>query len=614
MDSSRTRSWKSVLAWLGLLGVAVGLRAWHLTGFVVSNDEGHWLLYALDKQLLFEPLKNSYPRPDLLFPLLVSATAKLFGSNELALRLWPMVAGALSIFPLAALISRITGDRRAGWVGAAFLAVLPLHVYFSATGIPDTMALFLGLCALVFMMRARQSRAAADFAGMSVFMAVALLTKATAIYGWAFMAVGGAFLFAERKSRQAFYGSLALSAAPLLIVTLAICWRSRALSFFHEPGVTEKFGFETAMLRLELQYLAAFYEALLVAAAIGVALVIRRVVRGVVADGLLLVWLLPLVSLLVTPIFRAGRVEMLWLIPSVCLFAVLAVRSLPRIWAQCSAGVVLVLLATGSLYGVPVPYPGRAKAASDYTTAVLDRPSGWPSRDAARWLTAHTEADDTILFTAYTFTDPLLLKLSEVRRVIPNAGENWELLRDPTNQVHYAVFTQDYRAYVPTFARYADTHFELLKDAQFPGYGIYDCQKNGRFVAYPDAYNSAARYARAGVEYMQQHQLGAAVTAFETALKVNPNEPASSVILALVYSELGRDADAIAQCEQNIHSGVEPSTSYGVLGQIRERQGDLAAARAAYEESLALDPHNPTTTRLLADLKARLASTNAPAK
>jgi tetratricopeptide (TPR) repeat protein len=327
-----------------------------------------------------------------------------------------------------------------------------------------------------------------------------------------------------------------------------------------------------------------------------------------------LVWLLPLANLVVTPIFRAGRAEILWLIPSVCLFAVVAVRSLPGRWAWWCAGAVMAMLAAGSLYGVPLPYPGRAKAASDYTTAVLDRPAGWPSRDAARWVMGHSTADDTILFTGYTFTDPLLLKLSGVRRVIPNGGENWELLRDPTNRVHYVIFTHDYRAYVPTFARYADMHFTQPGDARFPGYGIYDCQKDGEFVAYADAYNSGARYVREGIGLLQQHQLERAVAAFEKAREINPNEPVSSVNLAMLYYQLGRDADAIAQCEHNIQYRIEPGISYGVLGQIRERHGNLAAAQAAYEQSLTLDPHNPTTVQLLANLKARRLSSGVPAK
>jgi len=80
------------------------------------------------------------------------------------------------------------------------------------------------------------------------------------------------------------------------------------------------------------------------------------------------------------------------------------------------------------------------------------------------------------------------------------------------------------------------------------------------------------------------------------------------VNLALLYYRLDRDEAGITQCEQNIHAAIEPAISYGVLGQIRERQGDLAAAETAYEQSLSLDPRNPTTAQLLANLKARRAA------
>jgi len=289
----------------------------------------------------------------------------------------------------------------------------------------------------------------------------------------------------------------------------------------------------------------------------------------------------------------------------VCLFAAVAVCSLPGAWAAWGAGAVVVMLMVGSLCGVPLPYPGPAMAASDYTCAVLDRPAGWPSRDAAQWLTAHTATNDVMLFTGSTFTDPLLLELSGIRRVIPNGAENWGLLRDPANRVKYVIFTQDYHAYVPSFARYADERFAQPVEAQFSGYGIYDCQKAGQFVAYPDAYDSRTPYVREGLEFLRRQELERAVAAFERAREINPNEPVSSVNLALLYYRLGRDAAGITQCEQNIHAAIEPAISYGVLGQIRERQGDLAAAETAYRQSLDLDPRNPTTAQLLANLKAR---------
>jgi tetratricopeptide (TPR) repeat protein len=198
--------------------------------------------------------------------------------------------------------------------------------------------------------------------------------------------------------------------------------------------------------------------------------------------------------------------------------------------------------------------------------------------------------------------------------VIPNGGESWGLLRDPANRVRYVVFTHDYHAYVPTLARYSDTHFEQPAEAQFPGYGIYNCQRNGKFVAYADAYNSGGRYVREGVEFLQRHELEKAAVAFETAEKMNPGEPGAGVNLALLYYQMGRDADGITQCERNIRSGIDPAISYGVLGQIRERHGDLAGAEAAYSQSLAIDPQNQTTRQLLANLKARQAAARLPAK
>jgi hypothetical protein len=384
------------------------------------------------------------------------------------------------------------------------------------------------------------------------------------------------------------------------------------MAFLHEPGVTETFGLSFTREWLQLQSFISFYEVLVPVAVIGAVLTAFRAAKGSSSDRQLLVWLIPVVNLFVTPFFRAGRTELLWLIPTVCLFAAVAVSSLRRHLANLLAGAVAVMLLAGSLLGVPLPDPGPALPPSDYTTAVLKRPGGWPSRDAAHWLIGHTSPEDVILFTAFTFTDPLLLDLKGFRHVIPNAGSNWTLLRDPANRIKYVVFTHNYRGYAPSLAAYADTHFALPADAQFPNYAIYDCQKDGRLVAYPDAYNSASQYVQQGVEFLQQHQLERAVQAFEKALEVNPNQPVAGVNLALLYYQLGRQADGIAQCERNIHLGINLAISYGVLGQIREQQGNLAAAQAAYEESLRSDPKNQVTLQLLANAKARLPSSTLP--
>jgi hypothetical protein len=605
-------SWSLAPVWLGLLALAVVLRAYRLPGYVLNYDEAHWLLYGLDKRLLFESLQSSRPRPDVLFPLIVSLPVRLFGPNEIALRLFPMLVGSLSLFPLAALIFRVTGQRIAALFSAAFLAVLPLHVYFSAQGIPDAIALFFGLCALACLMRAKQTRLSAGFTGMAICLSLALLTKATTLYCWMFLIVAGVFLLEAQRQRRAFYAALGLSALPLMLVTSVILARSQTMAFLREPGITTTFGPSFTRQWLHLQCFVGFYQVLLPAAAIGVVLTSVRAAKGSAPDRQLLIWFMPVINLFITPFFRAGRIELLWLIPTICLFAAVAVSSLRRHLACLVVAAIMMILLAGSLLGVPLPYPGPAQSPSDYTTAILKRPGGWPSRDAAHWLVAHTSPEDGILLTALTFTDPLLLDLNQSRRVIPNGGSNWTLLRDPTNRIKYVVFTQDYRGYAPYLAAYADAHFTLPADAQFPNYTIYDCQKDGRLVAHPDAYNSAGRYVEQGMGFLQQHQLERAAEAFEKALEINPNDPVASANLALLYYQLGRQADGIAQCGRNIRLGVAPAISYGVLGQLREKQGDLAGAQTAYEESLKSDPHNQVTLRLLANLKTRLPSSTLP--
>jgi predicted Zn-dependent protease len=88
-----------------------------------------------------------------------------------------------------------------------------------------------------------------------------------------------------------------------------------------------------------------------------------------------------------------------------------------------------------------------------------------------------------------------------------------------------------------------------------------------------------------------------------------PDQPVASINLAVLFYELNREAEGMTQIERNIRLGIEPAISYGVLGQFRERQGDLAAAQGAYEKSLSLDPENPVARQLLANLKARLHAT-----
>jgi len=131
-----------------------------------------------------------------------------------------------------------------------------------------------------------------------------------------FLAFAGIFLFRDNHRRR-FYLALILAAMPLMLVTVVISLLSPTMSFFREPGITEKFGFSLTQLAASFRYLIDFYSVLLPVAMIGAVLVIFRATRGSSVDRQLLVWLLPLANLFITPLFRAGRVELLWLVPSI---------------------------------------------------------------------------------------------------------------------------------------------------------------------------------------------------------------------------------------------------------------------------------------------------------
>jgi tetratricopeptide (TPR) repeat protein len=516
------------------------------------------------------------------------------------------------------------------------LAVSPLHIYFSSQGIPDVVSLFFLLCGLAALARMRENGAGINIVicfGCS--LAAALITKANALYFWVYLLVIAGLFLRDGQTRRRCLLAAAIAPLPLLLLTALIRTKSPTLSFFQEPGVTTPFTLALSKLGDELSLFARFFDIVIIAAIVG-GLMLAHEPRS---RSRWWVFLIPLATLIVGPYFRVTPKDLLLLLPTLCLFASIALTPTTRVRTLVAIAVIGWCL-WQSLSGVPLPIPPRPSSAMARTTAVSARPAGWPSRQATRWLIQHSTDEDAILITAFTFTDPLILDLQKQRKVIPNAGPNWELLREPANRIKYVVFVEDHRAYAPQFAEYADAHFALPADANFPGYAIYDCQKNGRFVAYADAFNSAGAYIQRGVELLGQQQCDPAIEAFETALKVDPaspaakrnlmlaylqcdrkeaaaqfgseilrQEPADPVIsanMAILYLESGRIEDGLAQCRRNIERNIAPALSYGVLGQLLEKTGDLEAARDAYEKSLSIEPANDVSRRLLEDVRAKL--------
>ena len=639
-ESHTARSaWPKRAAWAAIFLVALALRAYRITGWVLDYDESHWLLYILQPELLLKTEGSSYARPDCLFAWLGTLSTQLLGSNELALRLWPVLFGALSVFPLGWFVTVWTKNNAAGKWAAALLAVSPLSIWISAQAVPDAIAIFFVLYGLVgFAYMTRTPPRPIHFLTLGLGMSLAILSKATALYLWLLLGLVGWIFLPARRDRVRYYISLFTSLVPFAVMLAIIKWHGSPLTFLEQPTVRSEFRIDLSRILQQFNLFIRLFIVNLLPMAAGVWVAWRQ-------DRKWLLWLANLALIVVTPTFRVLARELLYLVPAVGLFSGLAVEALPTGRVRSVAlGCLLTISLVLDLWGVPISPQGASF--SGQTTAVLARPSDWPSREATNWLLAHLSHDEAILIIGLGFTDPVVIRLSAAGITMYGAARHWEFLRDPASRIKYAVFVDNHALYAPQFTRYSDTHFTIPADAHFPGYTIYDCQKDGRFVAYPDALDSAEAYIRRGSDLLQQHQCAQAINALETALQLDPTaveaarglmqadlacghpedaarvgrgilqrDPADRQVnanMAMLDLQLGLIEDGLAQCRKNIQLNITPAISYGVLGQLLERQGDLKAARDAYEQSLSSEPTNGVTLNLLANVVAKLAQKPPP--
>jgi tetratricopeptide (TPR) repeat protein len=403
------------------------------------------------------------------------------------------------------------------------------------------------------------------------------------------------------------------------------------IHFFEEDKQRAQFGFGLDRLVSHIGLWSRFYADTTVLAAIGLWIAVKK--RRELLPLLLPLVLTALSLVFVAPYFRSHIRDLSFLIPtlwplvglSIGLFTV----SLPRTLVLLVVVVANLLL---TLSGVPRPLYNDSSW-SDRSTAALIRPAGWPSRDISIWMANHLAPDEALLVTGLGYTDPFVISLKQKGIRYHSATSDFELFRDPANKIKYLVFVDDPNTYAAALYRYAYTHFSLVREPAFSGYVIFDCRKNGQFVAYPDALNSATTYANRGARLAQQRDYPNAITCFRIALQQEPQlldvkkllltcylntgqksealplarelaeadpcDPASNLNLAILYLESGMTAEAQTQCRHNLQLGIAPAIAYAILAQTFEQTGNPAAARDAYQLSLQLDPRNPVTLELL---------------
>ena len=537
------------------------------------------------------------------------------------------------------LVRHYTHCHRSALWAAGLLAVFPLHVFLSTKATPDVIAVFFLICALIQLIHlSRPGAQASNFILLGATMALAILTKLTALCLWFFVLVTLPFVISDKRNRPLGYLSLFLALLPVAAMMIAAEWNGSPIHFFEEEKQRAQFGFGLDRILSQIGLFWRFYAGVTVLAGVGAWIAAKK--RRELPALLLPLCLASLSLVFLAPYFRSHIRDLTFLIPTLWPFLGLSIgfftgsflRTLTLV-AVVAANVVLTLI------GVPGPNYNDSSW-SGRSTAALDRPPGWPSRAIPVWVANNLAPDKGLLVTGLGYTDPFVISLKQMGIRYHSATSACELLRDPANKIKYLVFVDDPTTYAAVLYRYARAHFSFVREPAFPGYVIFDCQKNGQFVAYPDAFNSAGVYVQRGVGFLQQKQCDQAIEAFKTAVQVDPTavavqhdlmvaclecgrkedaaqvgleiiqkEPADPLIntnMAILDLELGRIEDGLAQCRKNIRLNIAPAISYGVLGQLLEKKGDLQAARDGYDKSLSFDPTNKVTRQLLANIQAKL--------
>ncbi|MBW4602999.1 MAG: glycosyltransferase family 39 protein [Calothrix sp. FI2-JRJ7] len=122
---------------------------------LMAHDEG---LYATRARLMFDSGEWIHPwnsphhkTPGIYW--IIALFYKLFGINELSVRLPSMILGTLSIFILYE-IGKIILDRKIAWLAAAIFSVEFLWLQYCRLGTPDVSMVFLVLSGILLLLKA----------------------------------------------------------------------------------------------------------------------------------------------------------------------------------------------------------------------------------------------------------------------------------------------------------------------------------------------------------------------------------------------------------------------------------------------------------------------------
>jgi uncharacterized membrane protein len=184
IESPRGKSGPVAIPVSLLVIAAVGavLRCYRLSQNSLWTDEIASVLTAKERfwAIPAAALRQDAFEPPLYFWLL-HVIAGVFGDSEVALRSLSVIAGALTIPLVWLLVWELSRQRQVATLAAAFLALNPLHLWYSQEARPYALMIFFGTAAVVALARALREPTFSLWALFAVFSSLAMLTHVVAV-------------------------------------------------------------------------------------------------------------------------------------------------------------------------------------------------------------------------------------------------------------------------------------------------------------------------------------------------------------------------------------------------------------------------------------------------
>jgi len=185
--------------------LALGLRVFCYTGPIGSDDNSYYLGAYEIHEGTYQPSNNYWKtRYGMLLPIALSY--KVFGTNEYAAALWPMLSALGAVIVCYFLGKRVL-DEKAGVLAALLLAFYPLDIHYSGLILPDVPLSFLMAASVLAFMHASQSEKYVPIFYLisGLLLAVAYSCRSMAIILVPFLAVYVVFFERKLKRSLAFF-------------------------------------------------------------------------------------------------------------------------------------------------------------------------------------------------------------------------------------------------------------------------------------------------------------------------------------------------------------------------------------------------------------------------